>query len=154
MSQLTQGHRYRLSAVRVVLTLGLVGFLAAGPGCSARAVRGGEGTAHPDLDRPALSVKLDRDDITYLVADYLEKLEASPFWQQGIKGAATTPVVAIWPIQNATTQLLDDQMLTLLSSIETALVNTGAVRVVARSRRWSPSGRSRTRPRSTSTTRC
>jgi len=43
-------------------------------------------------------------------------------------------VVAIWPIQNATTQHLDDQMLTLLSSIETALVNTGDVRVVDRSR--------------------
>ena len=97
-------------------------------------MRGGEGTDHPDLDRPAMSVTLDRDDITYLVADYLERLEASPFWQQAIKGAAEPPLVAIWPIQNATTQHLDDQMLTLLSSIETALVNTGAVRVVARSR--------------------
>jgi penicillin-binding protein activator len=103
-------------------------------GCAPRAIRGGEGTANPDLDRPAMSVTLDRDDITYLVADYLERLEASPFWQQTIKGASTPPVVAIWPIQNATTQHLDDQMLTLLSSIETALVNTGAVRVVDRAR--------------------
>jgi len=81
-----------------------------------------------------MSVTLDRDDITYLVADYLERLEASPFWQGTIKGAARPPVVAIWPIQNATTQHLDDQMLTLLSSIETSLVNTNAVRVVDRSR--------------------
>jgi penicillin-binding protein activator len=103
-------------------------------GCAPKAMRGGEGTARPDLDRPAMSVTLDRDDITYLVADYLEKLEASPFWQQAIKGASQAPIVAIWPIQNATTQHLDDQMLTLLSSIETSLVNTGAVRVVARSR--------------------
>jgi len=103
-------------------------------GCAPRAIRGGEGTARPDLDRPAMSVTLDRDDITYLVADYLERLEAAPFWQQTIKGAAEPPIVAIWPIQNATTQHLDDQMLTLLSSIETALVNTGAVRVVSRSR--------------------
>ena len=135
MSQSTQRCRWRVGAprgVRAVLALALAGFLAAGPGCAARAVRGGEGTAHPDLDRPALSVKLDRDDITYLVADYLPRLEASPFWQQTIKGAATPPVVAIWPIQNATTQHLDDQMLMLLSSIETALVNTGAVRVVDR----------------------
>jgi TolB-like protein len=106
----------------------------ASAGCAPRAIRGGEGTARPDLDRPAMSVTLDRDDITYLVADYLEKLEPSRFWQQTIKGAATRPVVAIWPIQNATTQHLDDQMLTLLSSIETALVNTGDVRVVDRSR--------------------
>ena len=103
-------------------------------GCAPRAMRGGEGTANPDLDRPAMSVTLDRDDITYLVADYLGRLEASAFWQQGIKSAAQPPVVAIWPIQNATTQHLDDQMLTLLSSIETALVNTSAVRVVDRSR--------------------
>ncbi|MBI3784721.1 MAG: hypothetical protein HY270_15115 [Deltaproteobacteria bacterium] len=115
------------------LALGLAVLLAANAGCAARATRGGEGTANPDLDRPALSVTLDRDDITYLVADYLKRLEASPFWQETVKGAAQPPVVAIWPIQNATTQHLDDQMLTLLSSIETSLVNTGRVRVVDRS---------------------
>jgi hypothetical protein len=108
--------------------------LAVVSGCAARAVRGGEGTPYPDIDRPAMSVTLDRDDVTYLVADYLERLEPSPFWQSTIKGAPQPPVVAIWPIQNATTQHLDDQMLTLLSSIETALVNTGDVQVVDRSR--------------------
>jgi hypothetical protein len=112
----------------------LAALLAASSGCAARAMRGGEGTDHPDLDRPAMSVTLDRDDITYLVADYLKHLEASPFWQSTIKGAAKPPVVAIWPIQNATTQHLDEQMLTVLSSIETALVNTGDVLVVDRSR--------------------
>jgi TolB-like protein len=123
------GRRAAGGLAGVLLILALVG-----AGCAPRAIRGGEGTARPDLDRPAMSVTLDRDDITYLVADYLEKLEPSRFWQQTIKGAATRPVVAIWPIQNATTQHLDDQMLTLLSSIETALVNTGDVRVVDRSR--------------------
>jgi penicillin-binding protein activator len=113
---------------------GVAGAVVIFAGCSPKAIRGGEGTARPDLDRPAMSVTLDRDDITYLVADYLEKLEASAFWQQTIKGAPQPPIVAIWPIQNATTQHLDDQMLTLLSSIETALVNTAAVQVVARSR--------------------
>ena len=121
-------------AAGVAGALVLAGLVTLGSGCAARAYRGGEGTAYPDMDRPAMSVTLDRDDITYLVDDYLKRLEASPFWQQTIKGAAPPPVVAIWPIQNATTQHLDDQMLTLLSSIETALVNTGAVRVVDRSR--------------------
>jgi hypothetical protein len=121
--------RARRVGVAVVLTVAL-----SGAGCTPRAMRGGEGTSKPDLDRPAMSVTLDRDDITYLVADYLERLEPSSFWQQTVKGAPAPPVVAIWPIQNATTQHLDDQMLTLLSAIETALVNTGAVRVVARSR--------------------
>jgi hypothetical protein len=114
--------------------LGLLLLSAGFTGCAARAERGGEGTANPDLDRPAMSVTLDRDDITYLVADYLERLEPSAFWQTAVKSAPEPPVVAIWPIQNATTQHLDDQMLTLLSSIETALVNTAAVRVVDRSR--------------------
>lgn len=110
----------------------VAGVFAVQSGCAATAMRGGEGTDNPDLDRPAMSVTLDRDDITYLVADYLKSLEASAFWQGTIKTAPTPPVVAIWPIQNATTQHLDDQMLTLLSSIETALINTNRVRVVDR----------------------
>jgi penicillin-binding protein activator len=120
-------------ALRRLLGLGLAGLVAVQSGCAATAMRGGEGTANPNLDRPAMSVTLDRDDITYLVADYLKSLEASAFWQDTIKTAAQPPIVAIWPIQNATTQHLDDQMLTLLSSIETALVNTNRVRVVDRS---------------------
>ena len=90
--------------------------LIAGSGCVPRAMRGGEGADNPDLDRPAMSVALDRDDITYLVEDYLARLENSRFWQQDVKTSNLKPVVAIWPIRNATTQHLDDQMLTLLSS--------------------------------------
>lgn len=101
-------------------------------GCAPQAVRGGPGTDRPDLDAPALSVTLDREDITYMVADYLERLEASAFWRKTVQEASEPPIVAIWPIQNSTTQHLDEQMLTLLSSIETALVNTGDVRVVDR----------------------
>src|SRR5579862_6386930 len=67
--------------------LGAIGLAAALAGCAASAMRGGEGTDNPNLDRPAMSVTLDRDDITYLVADYLKSLEASPFWQDTIKNA-------------------------------------------------------------------
>lgn len=123
--------RRRKTARRFLVLIPLA-LLAVQAGCAATAMRGGAGTANPDLDRPAMSVKLDRDDITFLVADYLERLEASPFWQATIKNAGQPPVVAIWPIQNATSQHLDDQMLILLSSIETALVNTGRVRVIDR----------------------
>jgi uncharacterized protein (TIGR02722 family) len=118
----------------VGVLVGAIGLAAALAGCAASAIRGGEGTDNPNLDRPAMSVTLDRDDITYLVADYLKSLEASPFWQDTIKNAPQPPIVAIWPIQNATTQHLDDQLLTMLSSIETSLINTNRVRVVARSR--------------------
>jgi curli biogenesis system outer membrane secretion channel CsgG len=121
-------------AIRRALTVTLLPALVALSACAPRAMRGGEGTENPNLDRPAMSVTLDRDDITYLVSDYLSRLEASPFWQQGVKTSARPPVVAIWPIQNATSQHLDDQMLTLLSSIETSLVNTQSVQVVDRSR--------------------
>ena len=121
-------------AIRRALAVTLLPALVALSACAPRAMRGGEGTENPNLDRPAMSVTLDRDDITYLVDDYLKRLEPSPFWQQSVKYASPSPVVAIWPIQNATTQHLDEQMLTLLSSIETALVNTGSVRVVDRSR--------------------
>ena len=133
MSTRVQQRVVAARGMRCLLGLGMAGLLAVQSGCAATAMRGGEGTENPNLDRPAMSVALDRDDITYLVADYLKSLEASPFWQQTIKGAAKPPTVAIWPIQNATTQHLDDQMLTLLSSIETSLVNTNRVRVVDRS---------------------
>lgn len=128
----------RPSTPRVYSALALVLSLAAlvlvSSGCAPRALRGGEGTANPDLDRPAMSVLLDRDDITYLVDGYLARLESSAFWQQRVKGSAKQPILAIWPIRNATSQHLDDQMLWLLSSIETSLINSGAVAVVDRSR--------------------
>lgn len=103
-------------------------------GCARQAMRGGEGTANPDLDAPALSVRLDREDINFLVAEYLSSLEASRFWQQDILKADGRPLVAIMPIRNATSLHIDDQLLTLLSSVETSLINTGEVRVVDRSR--------------------
>ncbi len=121
--------RAPLPSVSLGALLLLPGVLA----CAPQAMRGGEGTANPDLDRPALSVKLDREDINFLVADYLKHLEASRFWQQTVE-QADRPLVAIWPITNQTSQHIDDQMATLLSSIETALVNTGDVRVIDRAR--------------------
>jgi len=126
-------HNGQARTTRSLLLL-VVGVAALAISCAPQAMRGGAGTANPDMDRPAMSSSLDRDDITYLVADYLERLEPSGFWQEAVKRAPEAPIVAIWPIRNATSQHLDDQMLTLLSSIETSLVNTGSVRVVDRSR--------------------
>jgi hypothetical protein len=103
-------------------------------GCAPQAMRGGEGTANPELDAPAMSVKLDREDVNFLVAKYLESLEASRFWKRDVLGVSDRPLVAIFPIQNATSQHIDDQLLMLLSSVETSLVNTGEVRVVDRAR--------------------
>ncbi|MBN1766112.1 MAG: hypothetical protein JW860_12700 [Sedimentisphaerales bacterium] len=119
---------------RFHLVLGLVAVLVIVAGCGPKAVRGGAGTDNPELDDAAMSVKLDRQDIEYLVSVNIRALSNSPFWNSTIEQAEEPPVVAIWPIQNATTQHIDDQMNTLLSSIETYMVNSGDVRVVSRER--------------------
>ena len=110
-------------------TLALVGLAI---GCAPSVTRGGAGTARPEMDAPALGVGLDREDINYLVAENIESLSASKFWTGTVAPANPPPTVAIWPIENRTTQHLEDQLLTILSSIETSLVNSGDVRVVAR----------------------
>jgi len=114
-----------LTLLAAVTTLALFG-------CATEVVRGGEGTANPELGRAAMSVKLDREDINYLVKDYLSQMQASRFWLSDVRAQGSRPTMAIWPIQNSTSQHIEDQLYTLLSSIETALVNTGDVRVVDR----------------------
>ena len=119
-------------AVPPALVLTSIALVSFATSCAPQATRGGAGTARPDMDEAALGVGLDREDINYLVAQNLASLEASKFWMGEIVPARTPPIVAIWPIENRTTQHLDDQMVTLLSSIETTFVNSGEVRVVAR----------------------
>lgn len=106
--------------------------LAAGA-CQPKAVRGGEGTDNPDLDEGALSTGLDRKDLSYLSNENLKALMASKIWAEW-RGQPKMPVIAIWPIKNDTTEHLDDQMLSLLSEMETELVNGGVVGVVSRER--------------------
>jgi TolB-like protein len=84
------------------------------------------------MDQPAMSTTLDKADIDYMVSGNLDALYNSKFWMGEVKGSSAPPIVAIWPIQNATTEHLDDQMLTLLSSMETSLINSGQVQVVAK----------------------
>ena len=113
------------------LSLSLLALSACGP----KAMRGGPDTENPALDQGAMSTTLDRVDIQYLVDQNLDSMFKSPFWARDVQGAmGDPPVVAIWPIKNATSEHLDDQMLTLLSAIETKLVNSGAVNVVSRER--------------------
>jgi len=102
--------------------------------CAPRAMRGGDGTENPNMDRAAMSTTLDRDDINYLVGQNLDAMYESRFWRDEIAGGVQEPVFAIWPIENATSEHLEDQMRTLLSSIETSLVNSGLVRVASKER--------------------
>jgi penicillin-binding protein activator len=122
--------------LRSSLSLVLLACFAGGSlGCKPKAVRGGPGTDNPNLDSGALSTSLDRVDIKYLVDENLNAMFASPWWARDVQGSmGDPPIVAIWPIKNATSHHLDDQMLTLLSEIETTMVNSGAVSVVSRER--------------------
>lgn len=117
---------------RRVLVLGVILATVASLACAPRAMRGGEGTANPYMDQPAMSTTLDKADLDYMVSRNLDALYNSKFWMGEVKGAPQPPIVAIWPIQNATTEHLDDQMLTLLSSMETSLISSGQVQVVAK----------------------
>lgn len=121
--------------LRSSLCLLLLASVAGSLGCQPKAVRGGPGTDNPNLDDGAMSTTLDRVDIDYLVEQNLSAMYASGWWARDVQGSGgNPPIVAIWPIKNATSQHLDDQMLTMLSQIETQLVNSGAVSVVSRER--------------------
>ena len=111
---------------------GALAAVALATACAPQATRGGAGTARPEMDEPALGVGLDREDINYLVAQNLASLEASKFWMGEVVPKSPPPIVAIWPIENRTSQHIEDQLVTILSSIETTFVNSGEVRVVAR----------------------
>ncbi len=121
--------------LRSSICLLLLASMAGTMGCKPKAVRGGPGTDNPNLDSGAMSTTLDRVDIDYLVEQNLSAMYASGWWARDVQGSmGNPPIVAIWPIKNATSQHLDDQMLTMLSQIETQLVNSGAVSVVSRER--------------------
>ena len=119
-------------SLRGACALAVIALVSFVLGCAPQATRGGAGTARPEMDEPALGVGLDREDINYLVAQNLASLENSKFWLGEIVPAKPPPLFAIWPIENRTSQHIEDQLVTILSSIETTFVNSGEVRVVAR----------------------
>jgi len=101
--------------------------------CAPVVSRGGPGTLNPGLDEAPLSTKLDKKDLDYLVEQNLSALYSSAFWTGEVAGSGR-PFVTIFPIRNDTSQHVDDEMATLLSSMETSLVNSGVVNVVSRER--------------------
>jgi len=128
----TLSHKHMSGGLAAALvSITLVTVLA---GCGPTAYRGGPGTDNPQLDEKAMSVTLDRRDIEYLVSENIKAFQQSAVWNETIIKADSPLYVAIWPVQNATTQHIDDQMSALLSSIETHLVNSGRLRVVSRER--------------------
>ncbi|OHB64605.1 MAG: hypothetical protein A2Y76_13910 [Planctomycetes bacterium RBG_13_60_9] len=81
-----------------------------------------------------MSIGLDLKDIEYLASENVAEFKKSDIWKETILKAPTPPLVAMWPIWNATTQHIDDQIAAMLSSVETYLVNSGRIQVVSRER--------------------
>lgn len=109
--------------------------LGSATGCAPVVSRGGAGTLNPGLDDAALSTGLDKSDLDYLAEVNLNALFDSIFWQREILDSPDEqPLVTIFPIRNDTSEHVDDQLDTLLSLIETFLVNSGSVGVVSRER--------------------
>lgn len=124
----------RLRSTQLSSLLGAALVLGLASGCAPKAYRGGAGTDNPGLDSDAMSTGLDRVDVKDLVSGNLTAMMQSGWWGRDVQAAEQPPVVAIWPIKNSTSEHIEDQLLTLLSEIETTLVNSGAVNVVSRER--------------------
>jgi uncharacterized protein (TIGR02722 family) len=95
-------------------------------GCGGpQAVRGDEVAG---LDDQAMSTGLDRRDLEKLLRDNLQTLQSAAVvkrWEQ-----ENRPAVAVLPLRNETSEHVDSALESLISDIETALVNAGHVRVV------------------------
>lgn len=133
MTRKTSAPRLFSRVYSSAVALGLIATVAAVPACKPKAVRGGAGTENPALDEAAMGTGLDRKDLAYLADETVVKLQGSPLWGRW-SSQGDRPVVAIWPIKNDTSEHLDDQMLTLLSDLETRLIDSGVVKVISRER--------------------
>ena len=128
-----QGFRSGLPTVATLVAV--IAMLQGTLGCAPVVSRGGAGTDNPGLDDAALSTGLDKADLDYLAEENLNALFDSGFWQREILDHPDAqPIVTIFPFRNDTSEHIDDQLNTLLSSVETFLVNSGSVRVVSRER--------------------
>jgi uncharacterized protein (TIGR02722 family) len=114
----------RIGVVPTWMWVGAV--VAALWGCGGpQAVRGDEVAG---LDDQAMSTGLDRRDLEKLLRDNLQTLQGSAIVKRWEK--ENRPAVAVLPLRNETSEHVDSALESLISDIETALVNAGHVRVV------------------------
>jgi hypothetical protein len=94
-------------------------------GCGPTAVRGDDVEG---LDDEAMSTGLDRRDLQKMLRENLEALQASAVVRKWDR--ESRPTVAVLPIRNETSEHVDSALQSLISDIETSLVNAGHVRVI------------------------
>jgi len=97
-------------------------------GCDQTIVRGAQ---DPTVDEPSMSLGLDKDDVQRALKKVLDKLRTSALmgaWRRD-RGQDT---VALAYFRNETEQSVEPQLEAMLSEIETWLVQSGAVTMIAR----------------------
>lgn len=85
------------------------------------------------IDEPAMSLRLDRQDVQHLYETNLESLwksELAAQWEQSAAGDARA-AVGVFPMSNHTGQEIDTALDALLAKFESALIQTDAVDVVS-----------------------
>lgn len=91
-----------------------------------RPVRGGDVEG---LDDEAMSTGLDRRDLQKMLHENMKALQTSAVirrWE-----AENRPTVAVLPMRNETSEHVDSALQSLISDVETTLINAGHVRVVS-----------------------
>lgn len=116
----------RRSFAALPLALLTLGTLACGP----EVVRGSN---DPSIDSHALSTGLDKDDIQRALKETLNNLRGAPVMNEW-RSTNPPPNVAIFPIQNSTSEHIDSMMDALLGEAESWLVESGTVQVISRER--------------------
>lgn len=97
------------------------------PACGgARPVRGEDVEG---FDDEAMSTGLDKRDLAKLLHENMKTLQGSAALKRWEK--EEQPRVAVMPLRNETSEHVDSALESLISDIETILVNTGHVRVVS-----------------------
>ena len=99
-------------------------------GCGPEVVRGSN---DPSIDSHALSTGLDKDDIQRALKETLNNLRSAPVMNEW-RSTNPPPNVAIFPIQNSTSEHIDSMLDALLGEAETWMVESGTVQVISRER--------------------
>ena len=83
------------------------------------------------LDDAAMGVGLDRRDLERLLAENMQHLANSRWFNEMATTRGARPTAAVMPMENWTTEHVEPQLQALIGMVETELVNSGYFSVVA-----------------------